>query len=157
MSLLTIAELAARSGVPASALRSYESLRLLSAARTAGNQRRYARSALRRVALIRAARAMGIPLTQIVSAFAALPAGREPTAADWTQMSRRWHDDLSQRIAVLTQLRDDLGACIGCGCLSLQRCRIFNPGDRAAALGDGPRYLLAPQAIRSRKSRQTPN
>lgn len=152
MSLLTIAELAARSGVPASALRYYESLRLLSAARSAGNQRRYARSALRRVALIRAARAMGIPLTQIVSAFAALPAGRDPTAADWARMSQRWHEDLSHRIAVLTRLRDDLGACIGCGCLSLQRCRIFNPGDRAAALGDGPRYLLAPQASRLRRT-----
>jgi MerR family transcriptional regulator, redox-sensitive transcriptional activator SoxR len=154
MSLLTIAELAVRSGVPASALRYYESLRLLSAARTAGNQRRYSRSALRRVALIRAARAMGIPLTQIVSAFAALPAGRDPTASDWARMARRWHEDLSQRIAVLTRLRDDLGACIGCGCLSMQRCRVLNPGDRAAALGDGPRYLLAPQAPRSRRTKE---
>jgi MerR family redox-sensitive transcriptional activator SoxR len=155
MSLLTIAELAARSGVPASALRYYESLRLLNAARTAGNQRRYARSMLRRVALIRAARTMGVPLTQISAAFAALPAGREPTASDWARMSQRWHEDLSQRIAVLTKLRDDLGACIGCGCLSLQRCRIFNPDDRAAVLGDGPRYLLAPQPSVLKKSRRT--
>ncbi|MFN9573678.1 MAG: redox-sensitive transcriptional activator SoxR [Betaproteobacteria bacterium] len=140
--LLTIAELSARSGVAPSALRYYESLGLLGAVRTAGNQRRYARSALRRVAVIRAARSMGVPLTQIAAAFAALPDGREPTAADWDRMSRRWHADLSHRVAVLTRLRDDLGACIGCGCLSLQRCRLLNPGDRAASLGDGPRYLL---------------
>jgi MerR family redox-sensitive transcriptional activator SoxR len=149
MSLLTISELAARSGVAPSALRYYESLGLLGAVRTSGNQRRYARSALRRVAVIRAARAMGVPLAQVVSAFAALPAGRQPTAADWARMSRRWHDELSHRIAALAKLRDDLGSCIGCGCLSLQRCRLFNPGDRAAALGDGPRYLLAPDSAGS--------
>jgi len=89
---LTISELAARSGVAPSALRYYESLGLLGAVRTAGNQRRYARAALRRVAVVRAARAMGVPLTEVVAAFAALPAGREPTAADWARMSRRWHD-----------------------------------------------------------------
>jgi len=151
--LLTITELAARSGVAPSALRYYESRGLLSAVRSAGNQRRYARAALRRVALIRAARAMGVPLARIAAAFEALPAGREPLAADWRKMSRRWHEDLSARIAVLTRLRDDLGACIGCGCLSLQRCRLFNPDDRAAALGDGPHYLLAAPSTRESRPR----
>ncbi len=150
---LTISELAARSGVAPSALRYYESLGLLGAVRTAGNQRRYARAALRRVAVVRAAREMGVPLAEVVAAFAALPAGREPTAADWARMSRRWHDELSHRIAVLARLRDDLGSCIGCGCLSLQRCRLLNPGDRAADLGDGPRYLLWPAAPRRRGPR----
>ena len=140
---LTIAELAARSGVATSALRFYEAQGLLPAARTGGNQRRYPRSALRRVAVIRAARTMGVPLADVAAAFAALPAGRTPTAADWARLSRRWRDALDARIAVLTRLRDDLDGCIGCGCLSLQRCRLFNPGDRAALGGDGPRYLLA--------------
>ena len=153
MPALTISELAARSGVPASTLRYYESLRLLSAARSAGNQRRYARGALRRVAVVRAARAMGVPLAEVLAAFAALPTGREPTAADWARMSRRWHEELSRRIAVLARLRDDLGSCIGCGCLSLQRCRLLNPDDRAADLGDGPRYLLWPSAPRRRGPR----
>jgi MerR family redox-sensitive transcriptional activator SoxR len=139
---LTIAELAARSGVSTSALRFYEAQGLLMAARTGGNQRRYPRSALRRVAVIRAARAMGVPLADVAAALAALPAGRTPTAADWARLSRRWRETLDARITVLTRLRDDLDGCIGCGCLSLQRCRLFNPDDRAAAEGDGPRYLL---------------
>ena len=139
---LTIAELAARSGVATTALRFYESQGLVTAARTGGNQRRYPRSALRRVAVIRAARAMGVPLADVALALASLPSGRTPTAADWARMSRRWRKTLDTRIAVLTQLRDDLDGCIGCGCLSLQRCRLFNPDDRAADLGDGPRYLL---------------
>lgn len=139
---LTIAELATRSGVATSALRYYEAQGLLPAARTGGNQRRYPRSALRRVAVIRAARTMGVPLADVAAAFATLPAGRTPTAADWARLSRRWRDALDARIAVLTRLRDDLDGCIGCGCLSLQRCRLFNPGDRAALGGDGPRYLL---------------
>lgn len=141
-SLLTITELAARSGVTTSALRYYESLGLLSAVRSAGNQRRYARSALRRVAVVKAARAMGVPLAEIGVALQALPEAREPTAADWQRMSRRWHQQLGQRIAVLEKLRADLASCIGCGCLSLQRCRLFNPEDRAGAGGNGPRYLM---------------
>jgi MerR family redox-sensitive transcriptional activator SoxR len=139
---LTITELAARSGVATSALRFYEAQGLLPAMRSEGNQRRYPRSALRRVAIIRAARAMGVPLADVATALRALPPGREPTATDWARISRRWHAQLSRRIEVLTRLRDDLDSCIGCGCLSLQRCRLFNPGDRAGAEGDGPRYLL---------------
>ena len=140
--LMTIAELAARSGVAPSALRYYEAQGLLPAQRSGGNQRRYARSTLRRVAIVRAARAMGVPLADVAAALQALPAGREPTAADWARISRRWHDQLTQRIEVLTRLRDDLDSCIGCGCLSLKRCRLFNPGDRAAEGGAGPRFLL---------------
>lgn len=139
---LTIAELAARSGLASSALRYYEAQGLLPAARTGGNQRRYPRSALRRVAVIRAARAMGVPLAEVAAALQALPAARTPTAADWARMSRRWRAELDRRIGVLVQLRDDLDGCIGCGCLSLRRCRLFNAGDRASAGGDGPRYLL---------------
>jgi MerR family redox-sensitive transcriptional activator SoxR len=139
---LTITELAARSGVATSALRFYEAQGLLPAMRSEGNQRRYPRSALRRVAIIRAARAMGVPLADVATTLRALPPGREPTATDWARISRRWHAQLSRRIEVLTRLRDDLDSCIGCGCLSLQRCRLYNPGDRAGAEGDGPRYLL---------------
>lgn len=140
--LLTITELAARSGIAASALRYYEAQGLLPAERSGGNQRRYPRSALRRVAVIRAARAMGVPLADVAAALQALPAGRSPTAADWARISRRWHAQLSRRIEVLTRLRDDLDGCIGCGCLSLKRCRLFNPDDREGESGDGPRLLL---------------
>jgi MerR family redox-sensitive transcriptional activator SoxR len=87
---------------------------------------------------------MGVPLQEIVQALQTLPAAREPGAADWQRLSRRWHGQLSERIALLERLRDDLGSCIGCGCLSLKRCRLFNPGDQAAAGGDGPRFLLGP-------------
>jgi MerR family redox-sensitive transcriptional activator SoxR len=139
---MTIAELAARSGVAPSALRYYEAQGLLPAQRSSGNQRRYTRSTLRRVAIVRAARAMGVPLADVAAALQALPAGREPTAADWARISRRWHEQLTRRIEVLTRLRDDLDSCIGCGCLSLKRCRLFNPGDRAAEGGAGPRFLL---------------
>lgn len=149
--LLTIAELAERSGVAASALRYYERLGLISAQRTGGNQRRYARSVLRRVAVIRVARAMGVPLAQVVQALQALPAAGEPRLADWERLSRRWHEQLSERIAVLERLRDNLGSCIGCGCLSLDRCRLFNPGDRAGEAGDGPQYLIAPPPVPGRR------
>jgi MerR family transcriptional regulator, redox-sensitive transcriptional activator SoxR len=145
-SRLTIAELAARSGVATSALRYYETLGLLTAARSTGNQRRYARSTLRRVAVLKAARAMGVPLAEIGAALQALPEARDPTAADWERMSRRWHEELGRRIAVLEKLRDDLASCIGCGCLSLQRCKLFNPGDQAGAGGSGPRYLMGQAA-----------
>ena len=139
---ITISELAARSGVAASALRYYESLGLIAAERTSGNQRRYRRGTLRRVALIRAAQGMGVPLREVERALAGLPAGREPTAADWERMSRRWRGELDARIAVLQKLRDQLSSCIGCGCLSLERCGLYNPGDRARTRGDGARYLL---------------
>jgi MerR family redox-sensitive transcriptional activator SoxR len=146
---ITITELAHRSGVAPSALRYYESLGLIAASRTSGNQRRYRRSVLRRVAVIRAARAMGVPLSAIMSALAGLPERRDPTPADWEKLSARWHAELDARIGVLEKLRDQLSSCIGCGCLSLERCKIFNPGDAVAAEGYGPR-LLAGDALDER-------
>lgn len=139
---VTITELAERSGVAASALRYYESLGLIAAERTKGNQRRYRRSVLRRVAVIKVAQSMGVPLRQVRTALAALPGRRDPTPVDWERLSRTWHDKLSERIAVLGKLRDQLSSCIGCGCLSLDKCGLFNPGDRAQSGGPGPRYLL---------------
>jgi MerR family redox-sensitive transcriptional activator SoxR len=142
---LTIGELAARSGASTSALRFYESKGLLSAARTSGGHRMYERSTLRRVAFIRAAQRVGLTLEEIRSALATLPSSRTPTAGDWSRLSRSWQDRLDQRIAELRRLRDELGECIGCGCLSLKTCHLYNPGDQAAALGSGPRYLWGDQ------------
>jgi MerR family redox-sensitive transcriptional activator SoxR len=151
---LTIGELAARSGASTSALRFYESKGLLSAARTSGGHRMYERSTLRRVAFIRAAQRVGLTLEEIRSALATLPSSRTPTAGDWSRLSRSWQDRLDQRIAELRRLRDELGECIGCGCLSLKTCHLYNPGDRAAALGSGPRYLWGDQrpAVGARNS-----
>lgn len=139
---LTIGELARRAGVAPSALRFYESRGLLGSGRSAGNHRLYPRSALRRIAFIRAAQAVGLGLEQIGTALASLPDGRTPTAADWQRLSRSWAPLLDERIAALTRLRDQLTACIGCGCLSLKRCALYNPGDAAGRLGAGPRYWL---------------
>lgn len=154
---ITITELATRSGVAPSALRYYEELGLIAATRTAGNQRRYRRSVLRRVAVIRAARAMGVPLAEITSALRTLPGSRDPTPADWERLSQRWHRELNSRIAVLEKLRDQLSSCIGCGCLSLERCQLFNPGDNANKRGDGPRYLFGDKPeTAAGDGRQTP-
>lgn len=139
---ITITNLSRRSGVASSALRYYETLGLISAERTSGNQRRYRRSALRRVAVIRVARAMGVSLGQIQVALQTLPDSRDPTPKDWELLSGRWRDELNERIGTLLRLRDQLSSCIGCGCLSLDRCALFNQGDVAAEAGDGPRYLL---------------
>jgi MerR family redox-sensitive transcriptional activator SoxR len=139
---ITITELARRSGVASSALRYYESLGLISAARTSGNQRRYRRSAIRRVAVIKVARNMGVSLRHVREAFRTLPDRRDPTPADWELLSSRWRDGLSERIETLERLRDQLSSCIGCGCLSLDRCALFNQADRAGAAGPGPRYLI---------------
>lgn len=152
---ITITELSARSGVAPSALRYYESLGLIAASRTSGNQRRYRRSVLRRVAVIKAARAMGVPLSSITSALAGLPDGRDPTPGDWERLSQRWHAELDQRIAVLEKLRDQLSSCIGCGCLSLERCKMFNPDDRVADEGAGPRLLMGDAADASAPRRAT--
>jgi MerR family transcriptional regulator, redox-sensitive transcriptional activator SoxR len=138
---LTIGELAARSGVAPSALLFYEDEGLISARRTSGNQRRYARATLRRVALVQAGRAAGIPLGRVRAALATLPAGRTPTRRDWERLSRSWRDDLDRRIATLEALRGRLTTCIGCGCLSIDRCDLLNPGDEAAGLGAGAHYL----------------
>ena len=138
---LTIGETAARSGVATSALRFYEAEGLISSTRTTGNQRRYERSTLRRIALIQAGKAAGISLDEIRDALTALPGERTPTKRDWERLSRRWRDDLDRRIATLNALRDRLTGCIGCGCLSLKTCSLLNPEDEAAALGAGPQYL----------------
>ena len=138
---LTIGELAERSGVAPSALRFYEEKGLVAAGRTDGNQRRYDRSMLRRIALIQAGRAAGIPLAQLGEALATLPPNRTPTRRDWERLSRRWREDLEQRIATLEALRTRLSTCIGCGCLSIDRCSLLNPDDEAGAGGPGAHYL----------------
>jgi len=144
-SMLTIGQVALRSGVAPSALRFYESEGLIAAERSSGNQRRYHRSVLRRVAVIQAGRTAGIPLASIAGALALLPADRPPTKRDWARLSRAWRRDVEERIALLERVRDDLASCIGCGCLSLRACRLFNPVDRAAQAGAGARYLLGDQ------------
>jgi MerR family transcriptional regulator, redox-sensitive transcriptional activator SoxR len=138
---LTIGQVAARAGVAHSALRWYEQQGLIGATRTAGGARRYPRSVLRRLAFVRAAQNVGLSLAEIRSALATLPEGRTPTARDWTRLSAGWRARLDAQIAALTQLRDGLDSCIGCGCLSLDRCALSNPGDVAATDGPGARWL----------------
>jgi MerR family redox-sensitive transcriptional activator SoxR len=140
--LLTIGEFARRSGVSQSALRFYERLGLIRATRTGGNQRRYRRSELRRVAFIRVSAQLGIPLEEINAALAELPAGRTPNKADWEHLSRRWRGRLDEQIRLMERLRDTLTGCIGCGCLSLRSCGLHNFGDQLAAEGSGPVKLL---------------
>lgn len=142
---LTIGELAERSGVPASTLRYYDRLGLIPAERSAGNQRRYPRTSLRRVAFVRIAQRIGVSLDEIADALAMLPSDRTPTKADWQRLSRSWRDGLDERIMMLERLRDRLSGCIGCGCLSLRSCALYNPGDTLAAEGDGPRRILDPK------------
>ncbi len=138
---LTVGEVAERSGHAVSALHFYERKGLLRSHRTAGNQRRYDRDVLRRLAIIRVGQELGIPLAEIASALSALPDGHVPTAADWQHLSEGWHERLQKRITLLSRLRDELTGCIGCGCLSMQNCPLINPGDRLAEEGDGPRRL----------------
>jgi MerR family transcriptional regulator, redox-sensitive transcriptional activator SoxR len=138
---LTVGEVAQRSGVAVSALHFYEARGLIRSQRTAGNQRRYERDVLRRVAVIRTAQRVGISLEQIAAALDSLPERQTPTRADWSRLSRLWRDDLNQRIAQLEKLRDTLDDCIGCGCLSLQRCALRNPGDALASAGAGAHRL----------------
>src|SRR3954453_20629264 len=146
MELLAIGEVSARSGMAASALRYYEDQGLISSERTTGGARRYPRSVLRRLAVIRAARNVGLSLPEIRAALDGLPAGRPPTAADWAELSQGWRERLDEQIAALTELRDGLTSCIGCGCLSLGRCALSNAGDLASAQGPGARWL--PPALR---------
>lgn len=143
---LEIGALARRAGVAASALRFYEAQGLLSGGRSESGRRRYPRATLRRLAFIRVAQSVGLSLTEIRAALATLPDGRTPTLADWQRLSRSWQPLLDARIAALTKLRDQLTSCIGCGCLSMQKCKLYNPADGAAALGAGPRYLMGDQA-----------
>lgn len=140
--LLTIGEVAQRAGVETSTLRFYEAEGLVRSERTSGNQRRFHRDALRRVAFIRIAQRVGLSLDEVRSALAELPDGRTPTPADWARLSKRWRARLDERIGLLERLRDDLSSCIGCGCLSFKACALYNPGDGAAGLGTGARYLL---------------
>lgn len=141
---LTVSEVAERSGFAPSALRYYERKGLLHAERTEGNQRRYDRSVLRRLAFIAAARHVGLTLEEIREALGLLPDQRTPTKADWTRISRAWRSRLDAEIAALEKLRDGLTSCIGCGCLSLQRCRISNPEDVVADAGPGAVFLPEP-------------
>ena len=139
---LSIGETAKRSGVAASALRFYETQNLIGSHRGPGNQRRFHRSMLRRISIIKVAQSLGLSLEEISTALETLPDKRTPTRRDWEKLSSKWRDQLDARIANLQKLREQLSGCIGCGCLSLKRCALYNPGDRAAAKGAGPRYLL---------------
>jgi MerR family redox-sensitive transcriptional activator SoxR len=150
--LLTVGEIARRSGFADSAVRYYEKLGLLSATRTSGGQRRFERSTLRRLAFIRAARNIGLSLDEIAAALASLPAGRTPTRGDWSRLSRGWRQRLDNQIDALVALRDGLDSCIGCGCLSLDKCAFSNPSDTARSSGPGAVYL--PTGLRRDDSRQ---
>ncbi|MFI5527888.1 redox-sensitive transcriptional activator SoxR [Kitasatospora sp. NPDC051853] len=140
--LLTIGELAARSGLATSALRYYEKLGLIHAERTAGGQRRYVRATLRRVAFVRAAQRVGLSLDEARTALDRLPAERAPSTGEWSRVAESWRSRIDEQIAELERLKQKLTGCIGCGCLSLSRCALYNAGDRAAAAGPGARYLL---------------
>jgi MerR family redox-sensitive transcriptional activator SoxR len=139
---LSIGSLSERTGVAASALRFYETLGLISADRSSGGQRRYARDTIRRVSFIRVAQQVGLRLDEIRDALASLPEHRTPTARDWRRLSSDWRPRLDAQITLIERLRDRLDSCIGCGCLSLGFCRLLNPGDVAANRGPGPRFLL---------------
>jgi MerR family redox-sensitive transcriptional activator SoxR len=139
---LAIGEVAERSGLAVSAIRFYEDKGLITSTRTAGGQRRFRRDVLRRLAFVQAAQRVGLTLDEIGAAIDRLPADAGPTAPEWRELSESWRPLLDERIALLEALRDQLDHCIGCGCLSLERCKLSNPGDRAARLGAGARYLL---------------
>jgi MerR family redox-sensitive transcriptional activator SoxR len=138
---VTIGELSARSGVPPSALRFYEAQGLIKAVRTSGNQRRFARPTLRRIAFIRTAQRVGLSLDEIKAALDTLPDNRTPNKADWARLSRGWQPRLDEQIARLEKLRDKLTSCIGCGCLSLKTCALSNPDDAMSAVGPGAAWL----------------
>jgi MerR family transcriptional regulator, redox-sensitive transcriptional activator SoxR len=138
---LTVGQVAARSGVAVSAVHFYEAKGLIKGWRTAANQRRYPRVVLRRVAVIKVAQRVGLSLSDIRAALNSLPQGRTPTEKDWAVLSARWRSDLDERIARLTKLRNELTNCIGCGCLSLGSCPLYNPGDKLTRQGPGPRLL----------------
>jgi MerR family transcriptional regulator, redox-sensitive transcriptional activator SoxR len=141
MTELTIGDLSERSGIATSAIRYYEDRGLVRSRRTTGNQRRYERPMLRRLAFIRTAQRVGLSLEEIEQALATLPSNRTPTKADWSRLSRGWRPRLDAQIAQLERLRDTLDSCIGCGCLSLKRCNLSNPGDMVADRGPGPVFL----------------
>jgi MerR family redox-sensitive transcriptional activator SoxR len=142
LSELTVGQLATRSGVSVSALHFYERQELITSRRTSGNQRRYPRETLRRVALIQIAQRVGIPLSEVRECFESLPDNRVPTRRDWERLSARWRAKLDQRIHHLQQLREKFTDCVGCGCLSIDRCLLANPDDKLGHTGPGPRRLL---------------
>jgi len=145
--LLTIGEVARRSGVASSALRFYEDRGLIASERSGSGHRRYDRSVLRRIAFIVFAQRVGLTLEEIGAELAKLPPGRVPTRRDWSRLSRGWSSRIEERIAELERLRAGLTECIGCGCLSLDRCKLANPDDRAAGLGPGPRYWIGDRPL----------
>ncbi|RVT84409.1 redox-sensitive transcriptional activator SoxR [Rhodobacteraceae bacterium CCMM004] len=142
MAGLSIGEIAARTGLAVSAIRYYETEGLVAPLRTAGGQRRYDRGDIRRLSFVMIAQRLGVPLAEVRAALDTLPEGRTPTRADWARLSSRFRAGLDARIAALEALRDKLDGCIGCGCLSLNSCGLYNPADRARRGGPGPRYLL---------------
>jgi MerR family redox-sensitive transcriptional activator SoxR len=150
--LLTIGEVARRSGVAASALRFYEERGLITSERAGSGHRRYPRPVLRRIAFIVYAQRVGLTLEEIGGELAKLPANHAPTRRDWSRLSTKWSNRIDDRIAELERLKTGLTECIGCGCLSLDRCRLVNPGDRAAAGGPGPRYWIGDRAHRPQVS-----
>jgi MerR family redox-sensitive transcriptional activator SoxR len=135
---LSVGQVADRSGVPVSTVHFYEAKGLVRSCRNTGNQRRYSRDVLRRVAIIKVAQRLGLPLSMIKQAIDSLPGGRTPTAKDWKRLSGEWRKELDRRIALLQRLRGQLDSCIGCGCLSLKVCHLRNPGDTVSDLGSGP-------------------
>jgi MerR family redox-sensitive transcriptional activator SoxR len=140
---LTISEVSRRSGVASSALRFYEEKGLIKSERAGSGHRRYPRAVLRRIAFIVFAQRIGMTLEEVGEELRELPEGRVPEGSDWAKLSTRWTSRIDERIALLNRLRSSLTGCIGCGCLSLDRCQLANPGDRAARLGPGPRYWVA--------------
>ena len=144
--LLSIGELARRTGLSVSAIRFYEARGLVTAVRTSGNQRRFLRADLRKLSFAQIAQQLGLSLADIATELKTLPEGRAPTRRDWERISRRIRGTLQRHIHMLERTRDLLDGCIGCGCLSLERCKLFNPGDRAARGGSGPRFLLGDRA-----------
>jgi MerR family transcriptional regulator, redox-sensitive transcriptional activator SoxR len=138
---LSVGQVAARSGVPVSTVHFYESKGLVTSRRSTGNQRRYSRDVLRRVAIIKVAQRLGLPLSMIKRAIDSLPGGRTPTAKDWKRLSGEWRKELDRRIALLQRLRGQLDSCIGCGCLSLKVCHLRNPGDTVSNRGSGPQLM----------------
>ncbi|MDJ0627904.1 MAG: redox-sensitive transcriptional activator SoxR [Rhodobacter sp.] len=140
--MLTIGQLADRTGLAVSAIRYYEELGLVRPGRNAGGQRRFLRSDIRRLSFVMIAQKFGFSLPQIAEVMAGLPKGRTPTKADWARIGKQFRAELDARIETLRRLRDNLDGCIGCGCLSLPNCKLYNPEDRAQAKGPGPRYLM---------------
>lgn len=139
---LSVGEVSQRSGIAVSALHFYERKGLIRSRRSGGNQRRYDRDVLRRLAIIRMGQELGVPLSEIGAQLGRLPEGRVPNKSDWAALSARWRDKLERRIVLLSRLRDELTSCIGCGCLSLKRCPLYNRGDTLASEGSGPRRLM---------------